>query len=384
MSDSDLSKAPRIAIKLSSKSSQGFSGNASRKNPAPVLGKRPRTHGLGGGSDSEASDGEHDGRHETITGLDSNGAETKRDTNSSKKRSAPLTITPQPTRDWRAEIMARRGGKPLETDSNKETDVPDGDKKISWGLNLLEKRDPEESTPKQPPTPASPTKKAVDETPKSIDDQALDRLLGKTEKEEIKRVIKISESEALKRDIDSAADVPDLKDYDDMPVEEFGAALLRGMGWNGEDTRPKPKAVTRRPNLLGLGAKELKEEENLGAWNNGNKRRPRLSEYNERAASRDDKNKGRSSYKEERQREKERDRGYSGHHHHSREHGKDRERDADRERRFRDNERRRDSDHSRDRERERDRGHGQDVRRDRSSKNSRESGRDRSFWSSRR
>ncbi|KAL2886596.1 Pre-mRNA-splicing factor SPP2 [Ceratocystis lukuohia] len=381
MADTNNFKAPRIAIKLGNKATQNPASNISPTNPAPVLGKRPRRVGLGG-SDSDNSDDEEQCRHEAITGFDINGAEDKPDTSSSKNGHAPLIITPQPTRDWRAEINARRSvNRPnIATNVNKETDLPDSEKKITWGLNLLEKKpDTKESTIKDPTQPSD----HKDEAPKSIEDQALDRLLGKTEKEEVKRVIKISEAEALKRDINSAADTPNLKDYDDMPVEEFGAALLRGMGWNGEDTRPKPKTVARRPNLLGLGAKELNEEENLGGWNHGNRKRPRLAEYNERA-SRHDKNVPRNSYKEERQREKERESGYSKHHHHNREREKDRQREADRDRYFRDSESRRG--HDRNRNRERDEGHSQNKYRDRDSKHNRDGngGKDRGSRSSRR
>jgi hypothetical protein len=47
-------------------------------------------------------------------------------------------------------------------------------------------------------------------------------------------------------------------DYDDMPVDEFGAALLRGMGWleptTAEKDEKQASQVKPRPPRLGLGA----------------------------------------------------------------------------------------------------------------------------------
>ncbi|KAI9595325.1 DExH-box splicing factor binding site-domain-containing protein [Syncephalis fuscata] len=67
---------------------------------------------------------------------------------------------------------------------------------------------------------------------------------------------------------DEYANCPDsstLEDYEDVPVEEFGAALLRGMGWKEgqgigrghRDRNPTTIGTEQRPRLLGLGAKPL-------------------------------------------------------------------------------------------------------------------------------
>lgn len=50
-----------------------------------------------------------------------------------------------------------------------------------------------------------------------------------------------------------------LLDYDDVPIEDFGAALLRGMGWQGEEATITSGASKELPNKprparLGLGA----------------------------------------------------------------------------------------------------------------------------------
>lgn len=72
-----------------------------------------------------------------------------------------------------------------------------------------------------------------------------------------------SEEDMFHHDVDSRPDEPTLHDYATMPVEEFGAAMLRGMGWKegsgiGRDNKGPIHAPTvqRRAALLGLGAKE--------------------------------------------------------------------------------------------------------------------------------
>ena len=94
--------------------------------------------------------------------------------------------------------------------------------------------------------------------------------LGSTVRAE-ERVIAISEEEALKRDTESRPDAPTMSDYANMPVEEFGAALLRGMGWKqgmgaGKNRQGPTSApeVKKRAALLGLGARERQLEEEQG------------------------------------------------------------------------------------------------------------------------
>ena len=103
----------------------------------------------------------------------------------------------------------------------------------------------------------------------------------------------ISEDDAFRADVLSRPDSASMADYASVPVEEFGAALLRGMGWKeGEvvgkrkDAYSKPRTVERRPALLGLGAKDVPSGigEELGAWGKaaaakGKSRRPDLT-YN--------------------------------------------------------------------------------------------------------
>jgi len=85
---------------------------------------------------------------------------------------------------------------------------------------------------------------------------------------------RVNEDNAFRSDVASRPDPASLDEYAAVPVDEFGAALLRGMGWNEGDVVGKrknqivkPRDVARRPALLGLGAKEvLGSVEELGAW----------------------------------------------------------------------------------------------------------------------
>ena len=84
----------------------------------------------------------------------------------------------------------------------------------------------------------------------------------------------INEDEAFRSDVASRPESATLDDYAAVPVEEFGAALLRGMGWKeggaigkGKAQIAKPRDLARRPALLGIGAKEIPGSvEELGAW----------------------------------------------------------------------------------------------------------------------
>lgn len=134
----------------------------------------------------------------------------------------------------------------------------------------------------------------VVETAKTDDEEALEALMGEGKKKSnlvLPAVrseesdggmwngrlagVDINEDDAFRTDVASRPDSASLDDYAAVPVEEFGAALLRGMGWKEGDVVGKRKdqisrarLVERRPALLGIGAKEVPGGvgEELGAW----------------------------------------------------------------------------------------------------------------------
>ncbi|GBG90266.1 hypothetical protein CBR_g50444 [Chara braunii] len=69
------------------------------------------------------------------------------------------------------------------------------------------------------------------------------------------------DAQAMQREIDSLPDVDDTETYETMPIELFGEALLRGMGWEQgkplgrrADSVIEPMEYRPRPDRLGLGA----------------------------------------------------------------------------------------------------------------------------------
>lgn len=70
-----------------------------------------------------------------------------------------------------------------------------------------------------------------------------------------------SEAEQLKLDLEQLPPEASLEAYEEMPVESFGEALLRGMGWSegraigrGNKKEVLAQDLVRRPHRLGLGA----------------------------------------------------------------------------------------------------------------------------------
>lgn len=83
-------------------------------------------------------------------------------------------------------------------------------------------------------------------------------------------IIPVTEDEAFRQDVEELPESSTLDDYTDMPVSEFGAAMLRGMGWTGEGKGKKniqPWLPQSRPALLGIGAKEKE------VFNDGSKKK---------------------------------------------------------------------------------------------------------------
>lgn len=91
----------------------------------------------------------------------------------------------------------------------------------------------------------------------------------------------VSETDAFKQDVEELPESSTLDDYARVPVSQFGAALLRGMGWKAGTaaTRKPGKGLVQpylpeaRPALLGLGAKE-REPLDDGDTKKGGAKRP--------------------------------------------------------------------------------------------------------------
>lgn len=162
-----------------------------------------------------------------------------------------------PNKDWRNETTVNKT--PIKQLKGEFLDPKDsdGETKLTFGLNIL------------------PTREKLSHD--SVSKKPVDNL---AEEDDEEMIIPITEQEAYTQDIATRPDAPDLEAYNRMPVEEFGAALLRGMGWKGDlDDTDKEKSEkidnnVKRAALLGLGAKEVTEEpvSELGAWGASAKR----------------------------------------------------------------------------------------------------------------
>ncbi|TVY53862.1 Pre-mRNA-splicing factor SPP2 [Lachnellula cervina] len=367
------SGAPKISMKgfsLASKPKSGTSKPSSTKpivaKPTSSLGKRPRSTFPQHDDSDNDSESERRGKHEVVTGFGEEGAIKQ----GGNRKEGPLVIPSLGNSNRRAGASRRGGGKnllPAEVQAEArerearergegEVKTEEGAKEeIKWGLSVRKKEAEEPATGDEVDVKAEETKIKVEEVetkPVSADDEALQALLGDEKARKGPDLIipaHVSEDAAYAHAIATAPPSSTLEDYERVPVEEFGAALLRGMGWNGETKKDgKAKDVKRRQNLLGLGAKELEGAEELGAWvqkadvkrlkpagsgkGRGNaERRPRVSEYKreeERKRERRE-DRGGGSYRSERERERGGGRDRDGY----RDSGRDRERERDRDRR---------------------------------------------------
>ncbi|KAI0754431.1 DExH-box splicing factor binding site-domain-containing protein, partial [Daedaleopsis nitida] len=91
----------------------------------------------------------------------------------------------------------------------------------------------------------------------------------------------VTEDDAYRQDVGELPEPATLDDYERVPVSQFGAALLRGMGWKeGTSASRKNKGLvepwlpTSRPALLGIGAKEKEVFDDGSKGKKGAKARP--------------------------------------------------------------------------------------------------------------
>ena len=397
-----LSAAPRPAPPPASRPPFGGSAAASRGRPSAAL-------------DHDSSDGSEDDEPASahaVTTFDASrgGALSGR---REEVRRGPLVIPSAKNRDWRAEAERRRrkaGGKgghlPPEAYARGEkeggggAEVDNTGEGEKYGLQVFERRQQQGET-----TAGGGEGMEVDEEgeggpaaeqqqqpqPKTEEELALEALLhGDKPKNTLVLAavtqnvdwrtasLESREEDAYKQDVASRPDVPTLDEYEAVPVHEFGAALLRGMGWKegqelGKNRRPaaaKLRTLEKRPAFLGIGAKPKEDVPELGTWGKadkkrkGNNRRPDTTyvpvllvdrrtglpvdnEPASHASAREDSSRGRSSdtrgsQKRGRDRSYDspdrsrRDRSRDRHHHHARNGSDGRRRDDDRVSRRRD------------------------------------------------
>ena len=115
-----------------------------------------------------------------------------------------------------------------------------------------------------------------------------DATTTKSRMEQQKQMQEVDDTIKYKRDLENRAEDIDVESsaYISCPISEFGAAMLRGMGWKGnndDDRRnskdKKDEEIAPRPHRLGLGATPLppsiKNGSNGGVGGNGARHRAR-------------------------------------------------------------------------------------------------------------
>ncbi|KAK0716487.1 DExH-box splicing factor binding site-domain-containing protein [Apiosordaria backusii] len=324
------SPPPKIAISL------GGSGSSSqiKKRTRPTFSKRHRAGAndqANDGSDSDNSQSDdgrsskkRNGRTETILTYGDNDftssssrphkdshrdrdreRDSRRDRDSHRGRERERGRDSRASRHRDSSRDRRRRSHSRERNSTKPTD-PKDKKPVQWGLTINPKStsNSRSSPLKRSPSPTQESK------PKSLNDEALESLLG-------------APSQPKKRKLDLDSEDPDrepqAEDYEAVPIDDFGAALLRNFGWNGE-MKGKVKEVKRHADLAGLGARNTKGGEETGTWDpkagmhKKDTRPVRLNDYRkeeEKKRQRREEQRGHNSYRREleREREQERERG---------------------------------------------------------------------------
>ncbi|KAI9031585.1 DExH-box splicing factor binding site-domain-containing protein [Phycomyces nitens] len=242
-----------------------------KKTAAPIFGSRR----LGFGDDDDQDD---EDQVELLVGFEDNKAKEL----APKVEQQPLAIAPLTNIDWRAK--KKQIYIPAQAQSFEQVSAPEvinvGDE--SFGLQLVTKQSAESassSTLDQTFTQTDPEEPQATEpeAPKSLETQALEAILKASQNGEEEEkpastlVIPLNETDAFREDIKTRPDEATMDDYENIPVEEFGAALLRGLGWKegqgigrNRMSAPPPAItpVKQRDSLLGLGAKPEETDKN--------------------------------------------------------------------------------------------------------------------------
>jgi G-patch domain len=221
--------------------------------------------------DSDDDDTPTTAQHQVVSHFDLS-AGGAIDANSRPREKKPLVIPSIPNSD-RLGYQRKKQKSGLPVAAN-EVILVDTKKEVTFGLKVPEKR----PTAVEVANPDTQGETNGHDTPspqhKTEEELAMDALLGNKPVRN-RTIPTVSEEEAYRRDVEAAPEAPTLDQYMAVPVEEFGAALLRGMGWKDTETLSgsqeqhalKPRNLERRPALLGIGAKPASAVGiELGEW----------------------------------------------------------------------------------------------------------------------
>ncbi|KAI5121651.1 hypothetical protein M0805_002727 [Coniferiporia weirii] len=235
----------------------------------------------------DSSDDEEEDVDEIVTGFDQFGVQRLKE--KKKADDGPLVIPALANRDWREVARKRKAAEMYVPAGGAAKTGADGSVgglgtkdsinsgPVVAGLIKMEKRMRMDEDESGNDTQISTSFEATEVHQETEDDVAMRALIskenGETDADSGLTIGAIpagedvwrpgDETEAYRRDIVTRPEQASLEDYARIPVEQFGAALLRGMGWKpgqaASRTRKgivEPYLPAARPALLGIGAKE--------------------------------------------------------------------------------------------------------------------------------
>ncbi|KAK3380397.1 hypothetical protein B0T24DRAFT_193100 [Lasiosphaeria ovina] len=311
-------KASRVSIKLGGTSASP-AANGLKKHSKPAHSKRHRAHALHNDSHS-GDDDDNDGassqgekqrtvRIESITSFEISGGgrdSRPRERHQQSRSERESGQTRGRNSDAAQQTKDSRGAGRRQDTGGAEDGLDSQDKApTKWGLTINMKsaggsKVKEAGSPSDDSDSKADDEKRSRKAPQNVDDEALEALMGN------------KAPKRRRRDSNDADREPRPDDYRSVPIDDFGATLLRGFGWDGK-LRGKVKEVVKHANLTGLGASNVKGAEDLGAWDQKtakDSRPARLEDYQREDRKKrqrlDDQN--RDSYKREREREREHER----------------------------------------------------------------------------
>ena len=290
---------PMMAVPTSKPFSISFGSSKIKSSPVTAPKKRPHSALAEPESDHE----DESSGPQLVSAFDQSGAIVS---NNVQQAKAPLVIRVEKNRDWREESRKKRRKNLLPAEvqaaqksgQNGESVTAHSERdevsKVSGIQFVIQDQDGDTLMPE-----LEVAQKAIPEEvpiPKTADEEAIEALLGSQKKSTLQIPVLghddrngddasdadyseyANEDERFRADVASRPDVATLEDYNAVPVEEFGPAMLRGMGWKeggvvgkrsaGLPAPKEPKIKERRPALLGIGAKETPGGvgDELGAW----------------------------------------------------------------------------------------------------------------------
>lgn len=322
-----LSSSKGAPNKKTSFNLSSSSGSTSRNPSGRSLPRRP--HQLHhGGDDDDSDDADETPSHEEVTGFDTHtGAVIDAEGKEVSKEDERLVIPVTSQNNWRdrpgvnrpskgkknllpKEVQAIREaaekGDPNATGAGAvETEGPSVAYGISYAQPSSSSREGDAETQDKPMVDANEASTGGEgegqKAPRTEDEIALQALIRDSNGETQGRSdlvinsaardemdddseMRYDETGSFRADVESRPEPATLDQYNAIPVEEFGAALLRGMGWKdgqaigrgnygsseAAERALKPRVPERRPGFLGIGAKDASggkgAEMELGAW----------------------------------------------------------------------------------------------------------------------